>query len=261
MKKWSILWLLVFSPWLHAALQEKTIEYKSGDTTMKGYLVWDDKISGKRPGVLVVHEFWGLNDYPRSRARMLAELGYTAFALDMYGDGKVGEHPREASEFMQAVLSNADLAKARFLAAKQFLEQQPTVNPKKIGAIGYCFGGATVLMMARAGVDLAAVVSFHGLLNAGAPAKPGQVKARILVENGADDQMVKPEDIAAFKQEMDAAGADYQFDNYPGAKHGFTNPAADGVARQFDLPVGYNAAAEKQSWAAMQRLFKSVFGR
>jgi dienelactone hydrolase len=176
MKKWSILFLLLFSPFLQAALQEKTVEYKSGDTTMKGYLVWDDKVKGKRPGVLVVHEFWGLNDYARHRARMLAELGYTALALDMYGDGKVGQHPREASEFMQAVLSNADVAKSRFLAGKEFLERQPTVDPTKIGAIGYCFGGGTVLMMARAGVDLAAVVSFHGLLNAGAPAKPGQVR-------------------------------------------------------------------------------------
>jgi dienelactone hydrolase len=261
MKKWSILLLLLFSPFLQAALQEKTVEYKSGDTTMKGYLAWDDKVKGKRPGVLVVHEFWGLNDYARHRARMLAELGYTALALDMYGDGKVGQHPREASEFMQAVLSNADVAKSRFLAGKEFLERQPTVDPTKIGAIGYCFGGGTVLMMARAGVDLAAVVSFHGLLNAGAPAKPGQVKARILVENGADDQMVKPDDVTAFKQEMDAAGANYRFDNIPGAKHGFTNPEADAVARKFDLPVGYNAAADKQSWAAMQQLFKEVFGR
>jgi len=259
MKRWSLWLLLLVSPLLHAALKEQPVEYKSGDTTLKGYLVWDDKIAGKRPGVLVVHEFWGLNDYPRKRARMLAELGYTALAVDMYGDGKVGAHPREASEFMNAVLSNADIAKARFVAAKEYLEKQPTVDPHKIAAIGYCFGGATVLMMAREGVDLAAVVSFHGLLNAGPPAKAGQVKARILVENGADDKMVTPDNIADFKKEMDAAGAHYQIDNYPGAKHGFTNLDADAIAKQFDLPVGYNADADKKSWQAMQKLFKEVF--
>lgn len=259
MKKWSLLVLLLLSPLLHAAIKEQQVDYKSGDTTLKGYLVWDDKISGKRPGVLVVHEFWGLNDYARKRARMLAELGYTALAVDMYGDGKVGAHPREASEFMNAVLSNAAVAKGRFVAAKEFLDKQPTVDPNRVAAIGYCFGGGTVLMMARAGVDLKAVVSFHGLLNAGEPAKPGQVKARILVENGADDKMITADNIAAFKQEMDAAGARYQFDNLPGAKHGFTNPEADAIAKQFDLPVGYNAEADKKSWEAMQKLFKEVF--
>ncbi|HEY3700248.1 MAG TPA: dienelactone hydrolase family protein [Spongiibacteraceae bacterium] len=259
MKQWISLVLLLVSPLLHAALQEKPVEYTSGDTTLKGYLVWDDKITGQRPGILVVHEFWGLNDYPRKRARMLAELGYTALAVDMYGEGKVGEHPREAMEFMNAVLSHADVAKARFVAAKQLLEQQPTVDPKKIAAIGYCFGGGTVLMMARAGVDLSGVVSFHGLLNAGAPAQPGQVKARILVENGADDKMVKPEDISAFKKEMDAAGAKYKVDNYAGAKHGFTNPEADELAKKYDLPIGYNAEADKKSWQAMQKFLKEAF--
>ena len=251
--------LLLVSPQLHAALQEKQVDYTSGDTTLKGYLVWDDAIKGKRPGILVVHEFWGLNDYARKRARMLAELGYTALAVDMYGDGKVGEHPREASEFMNAVLSHADIAKARFLAGKTLLEQQPTVDPKQIAAIGYCFGGGTVLAMARAGVDLRGVVSFHGMLHTDTPAQPGQVKARILVENGADDSMTKPEDVAAFKQEMDKAGAIYQVDNLPGAKHSFTNPDADALAKKFDLPIGYNAAADKKSWQAMQKFFKEIF--
>ena len=259
MKKWIFVMLWLTSPLLHAALQEKPIDYRSGETTLKGYLVWDDKIKGQRPGILVVHEFWGLNDYARKRARMLAELGYTALAVDMYGDGKVGAHPREAAEFMNAVLNHADIAKARFVAAKEVLEQQPTVDPKKIAAIGYCFGGGTVLMMARAGIDLKAVVSFHGMLNAGAPAQPDQVKARVLVENGADDKMTTPENIAAFKQEMDAAHVNYQFDNLAGAKHGFTNPEADELAKKYDLPIGYNAEADKKSWQAMQKLFKDVF--
>jgi dienelactone hydrolase len=264
MKHWSLLSLLFCSALLlnsgvHAELRTQTVSYRSGETTLKGYLAWDDKYSGKRPGILVVHEFWGLNDYPRERARMLAELGYTAFAIDMYGDGQVGEHPREASEFMNAVLSHADIAKARFLAAKKFLELEPTVEPKKIAAIGYCFGGATVLMMAREGVDLKGVVSFHGLLNAGAPTKPGQVKARILVETGTDDQMANAAEVAAFEKDMTAAGATYHVDSYPGVKHGFTNPAADAAAKKFGLPVAYDANADKKSWAAMQRFFAEIF--
>jgi len=259
MAKWLMIMLLLSSA-AQAALREQPIDYRAGDTTLKGYLVWDDKFSGKRPGVLVVHEFWGLNDYARTRARMLAELGYTALAVDMYGEGKIGEHPKEASEFMNAVLSHADVAKSRFVAARDLLAQQPSVDPTKLAAIGYCFGGGTVLMMARAGVDLKAVVSFHGMLSTQTPAQPGQIKARVLVETGADDQMAPAADIEAFKKEMTAAGAKYQVDVYPGAKHGFTNPEADDVARRFGLPVGYNADADKKSWQAMQKLFKQVFG-
>lgn len=259
MKKGFTLLLLLISPFLHAALQEKQVDYSSGDTTLKGYLVWNDAIKGKRPGILVVHEFWGLNDYARKRARMLAELGYTALAVDMYGNGKIGEHPHEAMEFMNAVMGHADVAKARFLAAETLLEQQPTVDPQKIAAIGYCFGGGTVLMMAREGVDLRGVVSFHGMLHSDMPAQPGQVKARILVENGAADSLVKPEDIVAFKKEMDAAGAKYQFENLENAKHSFTNPDADTLAKKYDLPLGYNAAADKKSWQAMQKFFKEIF--
>jgi dienelactone hydrolase len=258
MKKWILLLLLAAGS-AHAALHEQPIDYRAGDTTLKGYLVWDDKFSGKRPGVLVVHEFWGLNDYARTRARMLAELGYTALAVDMYGDGKIGAHPREAIEFMNAVNSHADVAKARFIAAKELLAKQPNVDPSKLAAIGYCFGGGTVLAMARAGVDLKAVVSFHGMLNAPTPAQPGQIKARVLVETGGDDSMAPEKDVTAFKQEMTAAGAAYRVDVYPGAKHGFTNPEADNVARQFDMPVGYNAEADKKSWQAMQKLFKEAF--
>lgn len=261
MKKGFLLFLLMISPWVHAALQEKQVDYTSGDTTLKGYLVWDDAITSKRPGVLVVHEFWGLNDYARKRARMLAELGYTALAVDMYGDGKIGAHPREAAGFMNAVLNNAEMAKARFLAGKTLLEQQSTVDAKKIAAIGYCFGGGTVLAMAREGVDLRGVVSFHGMLGTSKPAQPGAVKARILVENGGDDKMVSADDIAAFKKEMDAAGVNYRVDNFAGVKHGFTNADADELAKKFDLPIGYDAQADQKSWAAMQAFFKDIFAK
>lgn len=253
--------LLFLSAAAQAELREQSVSYRSGDTTLRGYLVWDDRIAGKRPGVLVVHEFWGLNDYPRARARMLAELGYTALAVDMYGEGRVGDHPQEASEFMNAVLKNADLARARFVAAQKFLQQESTVDPTRIAAIGYCFGGATVLMMAREGVDLAGVVSFHGLLNAGAPAQPGRIKARILVETGADDAMASADEVAAFEKEMTAVGANFRVDSYPGAKHGFTNPAADAVAKEFGLPVGYDATADAKSWAATQQFFREIFAR
>jgi dienelactone hydrolase len=253
--------LLFLSAASQAELREQSVSYRSGDTTLRGYLVWDDKIEGKRPGVMVVHEFWGLNDYPRARARMLAELGYTALAVDMYGEGRVGDHPREASDFMNAVLNHADVAKARFVAAQKFLQQEPTVDPTRIAAIGYCFGGATVLMMAREGVDLAGVVSFHGLLNAGAPAQPGRIKARILVETGADDAMASPDEVAAFEQEMQAANANFRVDSYPGAKHGFTNPDADAIAKRFQLPVGYDATADARSWAATLKFFQEIFAR
>ncbi len=261
MLRWSLLILIFCSSLVRAELHEQAVTYRADDTPLKGYLVWDDKFKGKRPGILVVHEFWGLNDYPRSRARQLAALGYAALAVDMYGEGRIGDHPKAALDFMNAVLDHEDIAKARFLAGKEFLQQQPTVDPKKIAAIGYCFGGATVLMMARAGVDIVGVVSFHGMLNVGAPAQPGKVKTRILVETGADDQMATAQDIATFTEQMTAAGAQFHIDTYPGVKHGFTNPGVDALAKQFDLPLAYNADADAKSWTAMQRFFKEIFAK
>jgi dienelactone hydrolase len=259
MKSWTALLFLLISPLLHAALQEREIDYRAGTMPLKGYLVWDDKIAGKRPGVLVVHEFWGLNDYARKRARMLAQLGYTALAVDMYGEGKAFDHPKDATEAMQLVIKNPDLGKERFLAAKTLLEQQPSVDTGKIAAIGYCFGGTTVLTMALAGVDLAGVVSFHGMLPEAKDIKPGSVKARVLVETGADDVMVTAANVEAFNKSLDSAGVKYHVDSYPAAKHGFTNPEADTNAKKFDLPIGYNADADKKSWAALQKFFGEIF--
>lgn len=262
MKKMGIAALCLFlcSALAQAAVQEKRVDYRAGDTALKGYLVWDDKFSGKRPGVLVVHEFWGLNDYARTRARMLAELGYTALAVDMYGDGKVLAHPKDASDVMQSVLQHPDVAQQRFVAAKDFLQKQSTVDPHKIAAIGYCFGGGTVLNMALAGVDLAAVVSFHGMLPpTDTRVAPGAVKARVLVENGADDKMVTGANLEAFDKALGGAGVVHRIDNYPGAKHGFTNPDADAIAKQFDLPVAYNTNADKKSWQAMQTWLREAF--
>ena len=235
------------------------INYQSGDTTMKGYLATDPSKKGKRPGILVVHEWWGQNDYARKRARMLAELGYTALALDMYGEGKTAEHPDDAGKFSGELRKNMPVAKARFLAALKLLQSQPSVQADKIAAIGYCFGGGVVLEMARRGVDLKGVASFHGSLGTAEPAQKGEVKAKVLVMNGDDDPFTKPEQITAFKQEMQDAGVDFEFIGYPGAKHSFTNPDADSYGQKFNLPLAYNAEADRASWAEMQRFFQRIF--
>lgn len=261
MKPVLLMIALLFSPWAEAALHEETVEYQAGDTLLKGYLAWDDAKGDRQPGVLVVHEWWGLNDYARERARMLAALGYTALAVDMYGDGKNSEHASDAKAFMTSVVEKAGLSQQRFLAARDLLAGRPNVDAEKIAAIGYCFGGSTVLNMARLGTDLQAVVSFHGNLATQTPAQPGNVKAKILVLNGAADSFIPADSIAAFKQEMTQAGADYQFINYPDALHGFTSPAADRLGKANNLPIAYNAEADKQSWAKMLELFRRVLGR
>jgi dienelactone hydrolase len=239
-------------------IEGKTVDYKAGGVTMKGYLAYDANVKGKRPGVLVVHEWWGQNEYVRKRARMLAELGYTALALDMYGEGKEATHPDDAGKFASETMKNFDIAKMRFKAAENFLKKQPTVDPKQIAAIGYCFGGGVVLNMARQGIDLKAVASFHGSLAAVKPAQAGKVKAMIRVYNGEDDKFTPKQVIDAFMQEMRDARVDFQFINYPGAIHAFTNPDADELGRKFSLPLAYNADADKRSWEDMTNFFAAV---
>ena len=242
-----------------AEIHSEVVMYLVDGQPFQGYLSYDDAITGKRPGVLVVHEWWGHNAYARKRADMLAKLGYTAFALDMYGTGKLAEHPDDAQKFMQATLADMKVAEARFNVAMQLLQYHPTVKPDKIAAIGYCFGGGTVLHMARKGSNLAGVVSFHGSLTTKTPAQSKQVKAKILVLNGADDPFVTAEQIAAFKQEMQSAEANMEFVNYPGVKHSFTNPDADDFGKRFDMPLEYNPQADKDSWQRMQQFFTQVF--
>ncbi len=254
------LFFLLITSAPRADLVTEEVDYQSADVVMKGYLVYDDKIEGKRPGILVVHEWWGHNEYARKRARMLAELGYTALAVDMYGGGKVADHPDTAGQFAKAVRERFETTgKDRFLAAREVLKNHPTVDPDKIGAIGYCFGGAAVLQMARLGVDLKGVVSFHGSLGTTAPAEAGQVKARILVCHGADDLFIPPEEIENFKKEMDSAKAEYRFISYKGALHSFTNPEADEIAKKFGMRIAYNAEADQQSWLDMKEFFAEVF--
>lgn len=251
--------LLCCSTMAQAAIQTREVPYTAADgTRLVGYHAWDDAISGPRPGVIVVHEWWGLNDYAKRRARDLAALGYSALAVDMYGDGRNTQHPDDAKAFMNAALADPAIPKARFQAGLDLLKAQPQTDPARLAAIGYCFGGKVVLDMARQGLPLAAVVSFHGALVTATPAAPGSIKAKVLVEHGAADSFITAEQIAAFKAEMDQAGADYRFVELPGAKHGFSNPDAD-AHKGHGLDLGYQKEADQRSWADMQALFKDVF--
>jgi len=190
---------------------------------------------------------------------MLAEEGYVALAVDMYGQGRQADHPKDAQKLMMEAIANPEVPKARFMAGYELLREQDGVDPTQIAAIGYCFGGGVVLHMARLGVDLAGVASFHGNLATEAPAKPGTVKAKILVLHGADDPLVPREQVQAFKREMDAAGADYTFIAYPGAVHAFTNPAATENGKKFGLPLAYDAEADQQSWAELRTFLRGLF--
>lgn len=240
-------------------LKTSEVDYSSANLKMKGYLAVDGSSDVKRPGILVVHEWWGQNDYARRRAEMLAELGYVALAVDMYGDGKQAAHPEDAGKFAGQAMENQELARQRFEAAMKILKSNPATDTTKIAAIGYCFGGGVVLHMARMGVDLDGVVSFHGSLGTKTPAEEGKVKARVLVCHGADDPFVSPETIDAFKAEMDHAKVDYAFHAYEGAKHSFTNPGADEAGKKFNLPLAYNKEADEISWKQMQAFFNEIF--
>lgn len=238
------------------AVKGEDVSYEGDGITMKGYLAYDDAAEGKRPGILVVHEWWGHNQHARNAADKLAAAGYTALAVDMYGDGKTADHPEDAGKFAAAVMGNLESMKARFNAAEEFLKSQPTVDSGKIGAIGYCFGGGVILNMARQGADLKAVVSFHGSLATSAPATAGSVKGKVLVCTGGADPFVPEAAVNTFKKEFDAAGADYDVIVYDGVKHSFTNPDADSHGME---ALAYNKEAAEASWESMLNLFNEVF--
>lgn len=253
-------YFLLLSPLVvQAKVVTKVIPYSVNGVEMTGYYAVDDSIKGTRPGVLVVHEWWGHNEYARKRARMLAKLGYSAFAVDMYGTGKIAEHPKDAKKFMMQVINNMDDARLRYKKALTILIKQTQTDASKIAAIGYCFGGGIVLDMARQGHALKGVVSFHGSIAAKELAKKGKIKADILVLNGADDPFVTKQQISDFKKEMDNANAKYEFVNYKGAKHSFTNPIADSFGKKFSMPLAYNEDVDKKSWQKMQVFFKEIF--
>lgn len=250
--------LLCLSASALAAVQGKEVSYAAGGGTLKGWIAYDDALKGPRPAVLVVHEWWGHNAYARKRAAMLAELGYVALAVDMYGDGKQAAHPQDAGKFAGEVAKNKPVAKARFEAAMTLLRQQRNVAGDKLAAIGYCFGGSVVLQMAREGANLKGVASFHGGLATDAPAQAGQVKAQVRVFTGADDKMIPTAQVEAFRQEMEQAGVNYKVVSYAGALHSFTNPDADEYAKRFNMPIAYHAAADRDSWAQLQVFLADV---
>ena len=284
--------LLVCASVAFAAVKTQEIEYTVDGTALQGFMAWDDAKTGKRPGILVVHEWWGHNQHARNAAEKLAKAGYVAFALDMFGKGKVTTHPSEAQAFVAEATKDPALAKARFdagrvqllkspyvdperigaigycfgggvaLAKTRFdaarvqLLKSPYVDPQRIGAIGYCFGGAVVLARASEGEDLDAVATFHAALGNGEPVEKGKVKARLLVMTGADDPMVTADAVAAFQKQMKDAGAHLTVIRFPGARHGFTNPDADKAGLE---GLAYNADADKKSWAEALKLFKETW--
>jgi dienelactone hydrolase len=241
-----------------AGLKEQNVSYTGNGITMNGYAVYDSTKQGKLPAVIVVHEWWGLNDYPKMRARKLAQLGYVAFAIDMFGNGKTVDNPTDAQKISTPFYQDFQMTKARFDAALNKLKQMPQVDTNKIAAIGYCFGGGVVLNVARMGENLKGVVSFHGEL-IGTPADKNLLKAKILACHGAEDKFVSPASVQQFKKQMDSIGADYTFKQYPNATHAFTNPDATALGQKFNLPIAYNGPADTASWNDMKDFFKRIF--
>jgi dienelactone hydrolase len=240
----------------NAAVKEEPVTYKDGETTMKGFVVYDDATQGKRPGIVMVHEWWGITKHIHNEAHKFAQQGYTAFIADMYGDAKTADNPKDAGALSGSVMKNPKEMEARFNAARDQLAKHLTVDPQRIGAVGYCFGGAVVLNMARAGADLAAVAGFHASLGLNTPAPaPGTVKAKLLVLNGADDPFVKREQYEVFKKDLDAAKADYRVIEYPGAVHAFTNPEATELGKKFNLPLRYDAKVDQEAKAEAAKFF------
>jgi dienelactone hydrolase len=241
-----------------AAVKTKEIEYECDGTKLKGVLAFDDAAKGKQPGVIVFHEWWGLNDYAKKRAEQLAGLGYVAFAADMYGEGKVTEHPKEAGKMAQAVRMNLKTWQGRAEAALKTLEAQENVDKDKIAAIGYCFGGSTALILAASGAPIKAVSTFHAALPPLTDEQAKMIKGRILVNHGADDGFVSQDSIDKFKAALDKAGVKYHFESYPGAVHSFTVKEAD---KHEIKGMAYNEAADKKSWQMMLDLFKETLGK
>ncbi len=238
-----------------AAVQTRTVPYQHGDVALEGYLAWDDAVEGRRPGVLVVHDWTGPGDYAQMRARKLAEMGYVAFALDMYGKGVRPKTPKECAAQAGIYKKDRALMRSRALAGLDALRASELCDPKRVAAIGYCFGGTTVLEIARSGADVAGVVSFHGGLDTPSPADAKNIKCKVLVLHGGDDPHVPRKDVEAFEDEMRAAGVDWQLVAYGGAVHSFTNPAA---GNDNSKGAAYNVAADRRSWEAMKAFFAEI---
>lgn len=250
----SVVALVALAAPAFGAVKTKPFEYKAGETTLVGYLAWDDAATGKRPGVLVVHEWWGHNEHARKQAERLAEAGYVGMALDMYGKGKVTQHPADAQKFAQESTKDPAVVQARFDAAVAALKKGEHVDADRIGAIGHCFGGRIVLDMAQRGADLDIAASFHGAIPA--PVEKPAFRGKVAIFNGAADPMIPADAVAAYVKSLATAHADFLFTNLPGAKHAFTNPAADKAGVE---GLGYNAAADENSWKAFLAQLKLAF--
>jgi dienelactone hydrolase len=248
--------LILQAGFAHAAIQGETVSYTENGIELEGYLAYDDANETRRPGVLVVHEWKGLGDYAKRRARELAELGYIAFAADIYGKGVRPENHEEAGATAGVYKNDRSLMRERILAAFNVLKEHPFAEPSKIGAIGYCFGGTTVLELARSGADVKGVVSFHGSLSTPQPADAKNIKGKVLVHHGADDTFVPEAEIEAFKKEMADAGVDMRFVAHQGAVHSFTVPeAGDDPSKG----MAYDEKADRASWESMKEFFSEVF--
>jgi dienelactone hydrolase len=238
-----------------AAIQTKTIEYQQGDTTLAGVIVFDDAVKTKRPGVLIVHQWLGLTDYEKKRAEMLAQLGYVAFCADIYGEGIRPKNASEAGPLAGKYKADRTLLRARVNAGLEAFKKSDLVDSKRIAAIGYCFGGTTVIELARSGADVAGVVSFHGSLDSPKPEDGKNIKCKVLALHGADDPFVPAQDLNAFEAEMKNANVDWQLINYGGAVHSFTDWKADGSMKG----AQYNERADKRSWEDMKQFFAELF--
>ncbi|MEW6585546.1 MAG: dienelactone hydrolase family protein [Nitrospirota bacterium] len=241
-----------------AEIKTELVEYKHGEVWLEGYLAYDDAIKGKRPGVVVVHEWWGLNDYIQSRTREVAKLGYIAFAIDMYGKGSRARDPQKAGELSGSMTKDPKLLRSRAAAGLDVLRKQDLTDPRKMAAIGYCFGGKTVLELARSGADLAGVASFHGSLDTQNPDDARNIKGSVLVLHGGDDPFVSNEKVAAFQEEMRKTGVDWQMNIYGNAVHSFTNPDADKLNMK---GIKYDEKADRRSWEELKAFLSEIFGR
>ena len=243
-----------------ADIKEEAVTYSADGVTCNGFITYNNAVKGIRPVVLVVPEWWGLNDYPRMRAKMLAEMGYLAMAVDMYGGGQIAADPKQAQTMAMPFYQNPELAKTRLMAALQKANEMEMADTTQAAAIGYCYGGFVVLNAAKLGAPLKGVVSFHGNLS-GAPVNKDLLKAKILVCHGGADQFVSDAEVAAFKKSMDSVNANYIFKVYPGATHAFTNPASTATGSKFNMPIEYNGAADTASWNEMKVFFGTIFNK
>ena len=246
----------VWSSLVEAKVQTTTIPYNHGEVALEGVLAWDDAKEGKRPGILVVHEWWGLNEYARTRAEQLAALGYVAVAVDMYGKGKVTTHPDEARQWMQQTTANVKMWQARANEGFRLLQTNPLVDQTRLAAIGYCFGGATVMQMVYDGAPVKGVVSFHGSLPLPPAYSAVKSSVKILIAHGEADPFLSQDHIRKFKHALDEAGLDWHMVIFGGAQHGFTNPSAN----QYGMNgVQYQEQADRRSWEHMKMFFDELF--